>query len=82
MANIQDEDYKWFLENYNDLFDKYGEKYLSIKNKEILGVYNSFREAIDETDKTQEPGSYIVQFCNGKESAYTNYIASMFNIVA
>lgn len=67
-------DFNWFLDNYQSLFEKYGHKYLVIKNKTILGAYNSMREAIDNTN--EELGTYIVQECNGNETAYTNYISS------
>lgn len=67
-------DFNWFLDNYQFLFEKYGHKYLTIKNKTVLGAYNTLREAIDNTN--EELGTYIVQECNGNEAAYTNYISS------
>lgn len=72
---MQDKDFEWFILNYADLFKRYGKKYLVIKNAKVLGAYDNIREAIDNTD---EPlGTFIIQFCNGDESGYTNYIASM-----
>lgn len=68
-------DFNWFLNNYDDLYKKYGHQFLVIKNKTVLGHYDSIRQAIDNTDG--EPGTYIVQECNGDESAYTNYVLSM-----
>lgn len=70
-------EYKWFLENYDDLFAQYGTVYLAIKNKTVLGVYTSYAEGVKETLKKEDPGTFIVQKCNGNESAYTNYISSM-----
>ena len=67
-------DFKWFVENYDVLFEQYGHKFLAIKNKTVLGAYNSMQDAIDNT--TEELGTFIVQECNGNESAYTNYISS------
>lgn len=69
-------DFNWFLNNYDALYNKYGHKFLAIKNKTVLGAYDSVRQAIDNTP--EEIGSYIVQECNGNESAYTNYISSLF----
>ena len=34
---LQESDYKWFLEHYLQLFEQYGETYLAIK-KYILGM--------------------------------------------
>lgn len=72
---MQDKDFKWFILNYADLFKRYGKKYLAIKNAEVLGAYDNIREAMDNTN--EPPGTFIIQLCNGDESGYTNYIASM-----
>jgi hypothetical protein len=73
---MQRSDFNWFLNNYSELYKKYGHKFLVIKNKEILGAYTSVREALDNTN--EEMGTFIIQECNGTASAYTNYIASAF----
>ena len=70
-------DYKWFLHNYNKLYDEYGHSFLVIKNEHVVGSYESFAVAVRSAAKTNDLGTFIVQECNGDESAYTNYIASM-----
>lgn len=72
-----DLDYEWFLENYMDIFQRYGESYVVIKNRQILGTYSSYADGVRKTAVTEELGTFIVQFCNGDESGYTNYIASV-----
>ena len=74
---MQEMDYKWFLNNYNSLFEEFGPQYLSIKDKKVLGAYPTYADAVRATVKTEELGSFIVQYCNGKENAYTNYISSL-----
>lgn len=69
-------DFNWFVENYNDIFVKYGRCYVVIKNQQILGVYASALEGIRDTQQKEPLGSFSVQFCNGDESGYTAYIAS------
>lgn len=73
---MQRSDFNWFLNNYNDLYNKYGHKFLVIKNKTVLGAYEGVREALDNTE--EEMGTFIIQECNGSTSAYTNYISSAF----
>lgn len=73
---MQEKDYQWFLSHYDDIFSKYGESYLAIKNESILGSYSSYAEGVNETMKHHPLGSFIVQFCNGRESGYTGYISS------
>ena len=72
-----EKEYQWFLENYNALFNQYGHAFLAIKNGAVLGVYQSYAEGVKKTLLSEEPGTFIVQKCNGEESAYTNYISSM-----
>ena len=76
----QDRDYKWFLENYNRLYDQYGETYLAIKDESVLGTYPSYSDAVHKTEKTENLGSFIVQYCNGDKSAYTAYIAPVITV--
>ena len=68
-------DFNWFLNHYDELYETYGHKFLVIKNKTILGAYDSVREAVDNTD--EELGTFIVQECNGDPSAYTSCISSL-----
>ena len=35
------EDFAWFKEHYTDFQKKYGESFIAIKTKKILGVYDS-----------------------------------------
>ena len=71
------EDYNWFLNNYHELFHKYGESYVVIKNQKVIGVYKTYAEGVRITQKTEKLGTFIVQKCGTDESAYTNYISSL-----
>lgn len=69
-------EFQWFLENYDELYKQHGVSFLAIKNKSVLGVYQSYAEGVKKTLENEELGTFIVQKCNGDESAYTNYISS------
>lgn len=73
---MQIDDFNWFIDNYSNLHKNYGTCYLVIKDKSILGSYDNYGKAVNETSEHEQPGTFIVQFCNGDESGYTNYIAS------
>lgn len=75
-GDFMSEDFKWFLDNYDSIFHKFGHKQIVIKNKQIIGVYDNVKDAIDTTCLSEEMGTFIVQECNGNESGYTNYISS------
>ncbi len=76
-SELQDKDFEWFLDNYSELSEKYGDSFLAIKDKTVLGNYGSYIEALKETEKNEELGTFIIQHCNGDNSGYTNYISSM-----
>lgn len=73
-SKIQDSDYKWFLDHFAELFNKFGSRYVAIKNKKVLGAYSTYAEGVNTTLKTERIGTFIVQQCGSNESAYTNYI--------
>ena len=69
-------DFNFFVEHYDELFEKYGHKFIVIRYHEILGAYDTLESAINETSQSHQLGTYIVKECNGDESGYTNYVSS------
>lgn len=72
--NDRKTDFNFFIENYQEFYQKYGHKFLAIKNKNILGAYNSVLDAINSLTPEYETGSYIIQECTGDDSAYRTTI--------
>jgi hypothetical protein len=70
MATFKNKDFEYFVNNYQKIFNKYGHKFIVIKNQKILGVYDDIDDAVDETVKTEEIGTFIVQECTGDTLAY------------
>lgn len=69
-------DFEYFIAHYQELYEKYGHKFIAIKNKTVLGVYDTEIAAIDDISKQYPLGTFIIQECNGDESGYSNYISS------
>lgn len=67
-------DFDYFVENYKSLFNKYGHKFLAIKNKEVLGSYDTVQDAISDLTPKYEVGTYIIQECTCDDSAYRTTI--------
>jgi hypothetical protein len=61
--NQQDLDFNYFLENMENLYRSHGHKFVAVKNKNILGIYDNFNEALESTLKTEELGTFIIQEC-------------------
>lgn len=77
MSVALNEDFQWFLTNFKELFEKYGDSFVAIKEKKVIGVYKTYAEGVRGTQKKEKLGTFIVQKCGRDESAYTNYIMSM-----
>ena len=74
---MQEQDFRWYKDNLLALYSKYGDKHIAIKDKTVLGSYNTAAEAIVETAKTEPIGSFIVQKCGADKGAYTISIATI-----
>ena len=59
--NTQEQDFDYFLKNMAALYKTHGHKFAVIKNKGILGIYETFTEALETTIKTEEYGTFLVQ---------------------
>ena len=75
---MQERDFKWFLDHYDELYRQYGVSFLAIKKERVLGKYDSYAEAVRKTLESEDIGSFIVQKCDGTEAAFTNYIATAY----
>lgn len=67
--NLQMKAYKWFLENYDALFSKYGESYLVIKDNDVIGNFSTFSEGLHSAQGIEPDGSYIVHKCGKTKDA-------------
>ncbi|MDR0942114.1 MAG: hypothetical protein LBM19_00660 [Holosporales bacterium] len=68
-----DDDFIFFKENMESLYKRYGHKFLAIRDKKILGGYDSFEDALQETLKTEKIGTFLVQECLEEKEDAVNY---------
>ena len=66
-----DKEFNYFIDHQVELVEKYLGKYLVIKGEDIIGVFDNEPEAYFETSKTQELGTFLIQFCEPGDSSYT-----------
>lgn len=68
----QSEDFKWFVENHDSLVNLYKDKFIVIKDKEVVASADTIEQGIDAAiDRGLELGTFIVQLCTEGDSAYT-----------
>jgi hypothetical protein len=83
MENTQDRDFDYFIQNIESFYRRYGHKFLAVKNKTILGVYDSFDTAIYETLKSEPLGTFIIQECfRNKEESVSNFQGNVVAVPA
>ena len=70
------EDFNWFQANYKSLQKEYGDCFIVIKNKSVIGTYETYAEAVYETKKVEIIGTFIVQECHSSGEIYHACIAS------
>lgn len=70
------DNYDYYKSHLDELCKKFNNKYIAIKEQNIIGVYESFDQAFTETSKTEELGTFIIQLCSKDETSTVNYFYS------
>lgn len=71
MAKSLEKEFKYYLGNQEELVKKYKGKFVVIKNKKVIGVYETEQEAINESKKKHKLGTFLVQQCMPGSDNYT-----------
>lgn len=66
-----DKELQYYIDNQSDLIAKYQDKFLVIKDKTVIGIYNTEIEAYSETVKIHELGTFLIQECQPGDENYT-----------
>ena len=67
---LQDE-FDYYRAHQQELVQKFEGKYVVIKNDEVVGSFDNELEAVTETRKTHELGTFLVQLVTKGEEAYS-----------
>jgi len=71
MVRTLKDEFQYYIDHQDELVKMYQGKVIVIKDAEVIGVYDSDIEAITETSKTHELGTFLVQRCEPGPNAYT-----------
>jgi hypothetical protein len=64
-------EFDYYLEHQDELVERYDGRVIVIKDGEVLGDYDSHIDAVTETKKTHEMGTFLVQAVSPGAGAYT-----------
>lgn len=67
-----EDEFKYFKDNHDYLFEKYPNKHIVIKGRKVLHADCTFEESLLwARDNGLEVGTFIIQLCSAGESGYT-----------
>jgi hypothetical protein len=75
-------EFSYYLQNQDSLVQKYNGKFIVIKDQKVIGVYNSHGEAYNETTKSHQLGTFLIQHCLPGKDGYTQTFHSQVIINA
>ena len=56
-----DTEFKYYSGNRHRLISNYTDKFVVIKGKKVIGIYDSHAEAYSETIKNEELGTFLIK---------------------
>lgn len=62
-------EFKFYRSNYNLLLEKYSNKYIVIKGKKVIGIYDTHAEAYINTIRTEALGTFLIKHVEEKTGA-------------
>jgi hypothetical protein len=71
MVKLLEKEFKYYLDNQDELVKEYDGKFIVIHGSKVVGAYKSELEAIKETSKKYKPGTFLVQKCEPGSDSYT-----------
>jgi hypothetical protein len=71
MKTQLEKEFEYYLASQDELVEKYNGKYIVIKNQKVIGAYNEEIEALENTSKKHELGTFLIQKCEPGDGSYT-----------
>ena len=67
---IKDE-FHYYVDHQDDFVKKYDGKVIALKDHKVLGAYDSYIDALVETTKEHEQGTFMLQRVSEGDEEYT-----------
>ncbi|MCQ2606211.1 MAG: DUF5678 domain-containing protein [Bacteroidales bacterium] len=66
-----DTEFQFYLSHQDKLVKKYNGKHIVIVGTNVVGAYDSLKEAYFRSEEFYEPGTFFIQKCTSGEESYT-----------
>ena len=70
------QEFEYYLQHQAELVKQYGGKVIAIKDGQVIGVFDTELQAVQQTSKDHQPGTFLVQRCEPGPEAYTQVFHS------
>ena len=78
--NVLKEEFEYYIVHQDELVRQYAGKFIVLKNKKILGAYDSEIEAYQESQKGNKLGTFLIQHVGSGVENYTQTFYSQMVI--
>lgn len=69
-TNNLEKEYEFFRAHLPEFVKEHPDKYVVIVGESVLGFYTSISEALTETVKEHEPGTFFIELCTDNTDYY------------
>lgn len=76
VTDVLRKEFQFYRDNQDEMVEKYDGRVVAIKGGEALGAYDSLGKALNETQKTHELGTFLIQKVSEGNKDYTITIRS------
>ena len=76
MSNLLKQEFDFYISHQDELVEKYDGKVIVIKDGVVLGVFDNDLDAVAETRKSHELGTFLVQRVSNGNAEYTQHYHS------
>jgi ABC-type phosphate/phosphonate transport system ATPase subunit len=66
-----EKEFEFYVKHQDELVKKYNGRVIVIKDQKVIGVFDSELDAVNETSKTHEVGTFLVHRCEPGEQNYS-----------
>ena len=74
-----EKEYWYYIDHREELVKKYLNKYIVIKDKEILGSFDSAKEALDKTKTDYKIGTFLIKkVLHEKDEPIANFYSRVY----
>jgi len=66
-----EKEFQYYLDNQDKLVEKYDGRFVVIVGENVAGDYESYEQALFESQKLYKTGTFLIQECSEGDEAYT-----------